>query len=269
LFVTLRAPDDATVRVATKQGEFSFRLGDIAFGQPKSFLDGRVLVERTPASFRLTSAATEEDFPAAVTDAGGNVWLVSVVYTHGGQPNLGAPLMEEPKDFEFVHPKGNGDQIWLMRFDGTNWSEPMPVTENGLDVWKPTIALDGRGGIWVIWSQNLKGNWELMARRYDPISRQWGKAERLTNASGSDINAVATTDAKGTVWVAWQGWRDDNFDIWLMNLDERKPIRISTSGANDWSPAIAATKDGLVFVAWDTYDRGNYDVWLAQVQVGK
>jgi hypothetical protein len=105
LFVTLRAPDDATVRVATKQGEFSFRLGDIAFGQPKSFLDGRVLVERTPASFRLTSAATEEDFPAAVTDAGGNVWLVSVVYTHGGQPNLGAPLTEEPKDFEFVHPE--------------------------------------------------------------------------------------------------------------------------------------------------------------------
>jgi hypothetical protein len=52
--------------------------------------------------------------------------------------------MEEPKDFEFVHPKGNGDQIWLMRFDGTNWSEPMPVTENGLDVWKPTIALDGK-----------------------------------------------------------------------------------------------------------------------------
>jgi len=269
LFVTLRAPDDATVRVATKQGEFSFRLDDIAFGQPKLFLDGRVLVERTPASFRLTSAATEEDFPAAVTDAGGNVWLVSVVYTHGGQPNLGAPLMEEPKDFEFLRPKGNGDQIWLIRFDGTNWSEPMPVTENGLDVWKPTIAIDGRGGIWVIWSQNLKGNWELMARRYDPISRQWGKAERLTNASGSDINAVATTDAKGTVWVAWQGWGDDNFDIWLMNLDERKPIRISTSNANDWSPAIAARKDGLVFVAWDTYDRGNYDVWLAQVQDGK
>jgi len=269
LFVTLRAPDDATVRVATKQGEFSFRLGDIAFGQPKSFLDGRVLVERTPASFRLTSAATEEDFPAAATDAGGNVWLVSVVYTHGGQPNLGSPLTEEPKDFEFLRPKGNGDQIWLVRFDGTNWSEPMPVTENGLDVWKPTIAIDGRGGIWVIWSQNLKGNWELMARRYDPISRQWGKAERLTNANGSDINAVATTDAKGTVWVAWQGWRDGNFDIWLMRLDERKPIRISTSNANDWSPAIAATRDGLVFVAWDTYDRGNYDVWLSQVQGGK
>jgi hypothetical protein len=55
LFVTLRAPDDATVRVSTKQGEFSFRLGDIAFGQPKLFLDGRVRVERTPASFRLTA----------------------------------------------------------------------------------------------------------------------------------------------------------------------------------------------------------------------
>jgi len=269
LFVTLQAPDDATVRVATKQGEFSFRLGEIVFGQPKLFLGGRVRVERTPASFRLTSAATEEDFPVAVIDAKGNLWMAFTVYTHGGQPNLGSPLTEEPKDFEFLRPKGNGDQIWLVRFDGKNWSEPMPVTENGLDVWKPTVAVDGKGSVWVIWSQNLKGNWELMARRYDLISRQWGKVERLTNAEGADINAVSTTDAKGTVWVAWQGWRDGNFDIWLMRLDERKPIRISTSNANDWSPAIAATKDGSVFVAWDTYDRGNYDVWLAQVHGGK
>jgi hypothetical protein len=269
LFVTLQAPEDATVRVATKQGEFSFRLGEIVFGQPKLFLDGRVRVERIPASFRLTSATTEEDFPVAVTDAKGNLWVAFTVYTHGGQPNLGEPLTEEPKDFEFLRPKGNGDQIWLMSFDGKRWSEPMPVTEKGLDVWKPTVALDGRGGIWVIWSQNLRGNWELMGRRYDLASRQWGKVERLTNAEGADINAVATTDAKGRVWLAWQGWRGDNFDIWLMNLGERKPIRISTSNANDWSPSIAATKDGLVIVAWDTYDRGNYDIWLAQVQGGK
>ena len=269
LFVTLQAPEDAIVKVATKQGEFSFRLGEIVFGQPKLFLDGRVRVERIPASFRLTNAATEEDFPAAIADAKGNLWLAFTVYTHGGQPNLGEPLVEEPKDFEFVCPKGNGDQIWLVRFDGKDWSEPMPVTENGLDVWKPTVIVDGKGSVWVIWSQNLNGNWELMARSYEPISRRWGKIERLTNAEGADINVVATRDAKGTVWLAWQGWRDGNFDIWLMRLDERKPIRISTSNANDWSPAIAATKDGLVIVAWDTYDRGNYDVWLAQVQGGR
>jgi len=187
LFVTLQAPDDATVRVATKQGEFSFRLGEIVFGQPKSFLNGRVRVERIPASFRLTSAATEEDFPVAVVDAKGNLWMAFTVYTHGGQPNLNPPLTEEPKDFEFVRSKGNGDQIWLMCFDGKNWSEPMPVTENGLDVWKPSVTFDGKGSILVIWSQNLKGNWELMARSYEPISRRWGKVEGLTNAEGADM----------------------------------------------------------------------------------
>lgn len=269
LFVTLRAPDDAVVRVATKQGEFSFALRDIAFGQPREFLDGRIRVERTPASFRLTQTPTEEDFPAVIADEQGNLWLAYVVYTHGGQPSLNQPLLEEPKDFAFVAPQGNGDQIWLTRFDGNTWSEPLPVTEGGLDVWKPTLALDGKGSLWVLWSQNLKGNWELMARRYDHKANRWSATEQLTRTDGADINVVAATDPQGKIWVAWQGWRKDNFDIWLMRLDERKPVRISASDANDWSPALAIVRDGTVFVAYDTYDRGNYDVWLARVRDGK
>lgn len=272
LFATLSAPEPATVRIATKQGEFSFQLKELTMGERKSFLDGRVWVERTLPSFRITETPTEDDFPAAASDADGNVWMAFVAYTHGGMPNLSAPLPEPPKDFEFVVPKGNGDRILLMKFDGKQWAPPMPVTDAGLDLWKPTVTVDGNGSVWVIWSQNLDGNWDLFARRYNPKGNQWSAPQRLTNEQGGDINAVATTDPKGNVWVAWQGWREGNFDIWLAQLTEKglmKPQRISTSAANDWTPAIASTSDGAVFVAFDTYDKGNYDVWLAEVRNGK
>ncbi len=266
LFATLEAPEEATIRVISKQGGFSFTLRDLSFGQPCSFLDGRVLVERIFPTFQLTrTSPAEEDFPSAVSDAGGNVWLAFVTYTPGGQPDLNAPLREEPKDFLFLVPRGGGDQIWLAKFDGKVWSSPLPVTEAGLDVWKPTVAVDGQGGVWVIWSQNFNGNWDLVARRFDPNENRWEKPKRLTNEAGADINGVAATDAKGKVWVAWQGWRKDNFDIWLMPLDG-KPVRVSFSPANDWSPSLVVLRDGRLFVAYDTYDKGNYDVWLAEVQ---
>lgn len=269
IFAVISAPEDATIRVSTKQGEFSFQINDLAFWQPKEFLDKRVRVERTFPSFRLTQAQNEDDFPAATVDDDGNIWLAYVAYTHGGKPNLSPPLSEEPKDFSFVVPKDNGDQIWLTKFDGKQWSNPIAVTQNGLDIWKPTVVVDRNGDVWVIWSQNLNGNWELMARRFDTKLNKTGDIERLTNAQGADINVTAALGKDGDVWLAWQGWRDGNFDIFLMRLSDRKPIRISESKANDWSPALAISKDGIVFVAWDTYDKGNYDVWLAEFRLGK
>jgi hypothetical protein len=269
LFVILRAPEDAVVQVSTKHGDFSIKLGELPLGKPNELLDGRVRVEKVPASFQLTKATTEDDFPSAVADLDGNLWLSYVAYTQSEKPDLSAPLTEEPKDFSFLTPKGIGDQIWLAKFDGEKWSEPMPVTEEGLDVWKPTTAIDGKGNVWVIWSQNIGGNWEIFARCFHKSSGEWSKVEQLTKNYGADINVVATTDAKGNIWIAWQGWNNDNFDIFLMQISERKPIRVSQSGGNDWSPVIAGAKDGAIYVAWDTYDKGNYDVWVAEFSAGK
>jgi hypothetical protein len=94
----------------------------------------------------------------------------------------------------------------------------------------------------------------------------------LTTRSGTDYHVVATTDSKGTVWIAWQGWSNDNFDVYASRVtDEGRidPVTVASSKANDWSPAIAADAKGNVYVAWDTYDAGNYDVRLRRVSGGE
>ncbi|MCS7252500.1 MAG: hypothetical protein RMK18_04110 [Armatimonadota bacterium] len=269
VFAVILAKDDATISASTKQGNFSAKIGDLSFWQPMLLLDGRVKVERVLPSFQLTRTPKEDDFPSVTVDFDGNLWLAYVAYTHGGIPDLSQPLSEEPKDFSFLVPKGNGDQILLTKFDGKEWSKPIPITEGGLDVWKPTVAAGIDGSIWVIWSQNMDGNWELLARRFDSKANRIGDIERLTNSLGSDFNASAAADRNGNIWVAWQSWQNDNFDILLMRLPDKKPIYVSESKANDWSPTIAVSKDGTVFLAWDTYDKGNYDVWMAEVRAGK
>src|SRR5207245_452115 len=77
------------------------------------------------------------------------------------------------------------------------------------------------------------------------------------------------TDSQGDVWLAWQGWRQGNYEILVAAQKEGdgrgEPRVVSSSPANDWGPAIAADGKGRVFVAWDTYDKGNYDVRLRDV----
>jgi len=278
LRVVLEGPVSAKVTVNTRQGKFDFAVSELAAGSAKEFLDGQASVERQEAPVRLTGKETEDDYPALAKAANEIIYLAYVEY----QP--GKPIVPErlnAGEFDTLVASGHGDQIRLMRFNGKVWEPPIDVTDAGLDVWRPAITVDGNGVVWVAWSQQVDGDWEIFYRRYTPpeliappappaqVKGLWHDIVRVTRSPGSDFHVVATTDANGTVWLAWQGWRQDNYEILLAAMDDKHPWKeprvISNSKANDWSPAIAADKQGNVYVAWDTYDKGNYDVRLFKV----
>ena len=265
MLVNLLAPADATVTIKTDRGAFSASLSDLRRGQRQTFLDGQAAVERMDPSVQLTGGTEDEDFPAAAKSADGSIWLAYTSYTSERPVLLGGI---KPEDFDsMLVPTKNGDRIYLRRYDGKTWDAPIAVTSGGLDVWRPVVAVDGRGDLVVIWAQQVDHNWDLYRRTYTPgkgdEAGRWSEVVRLTDDPGTDSEAVATTDAKGTVWVAWQAWRSENYDILAMPIaDGARPRSISSGPANDWSPTIAADRKGNVFVAWDTYERGNYDVRL-------
>jgi hypothetical protein len=270
LRITLDAPPTATVTLKTKQGTFSFTPAGLADGQVKEYLGGRASAERQDPAVRLTGRDTEDDFPVMAQGKDGRTWLAYVEY----QP--GRPIVMErvrAGNFEELAPTGNGDQIRLVEFDGSAWQPGVDVTSPGLNVWRPAVAVDGKGDVIVAWSQQIDGDWEVFYRRYTPPAAgqpgsagRWSDVVRLTNSPGADFHVVAATDAAGVVWLAWQSWQKDNFDIVAAALADdhpySKPRVISTSKANDWTPSIAADSKGNVYVAWDTYDKGNYDVLL-------
>jgi hypothetical protein len=270
LRLDLDAPANTTVTLKTRQGNASFKLADLRPGPRTPYLDGRVTVEREEGAVRLTGRETEDGYPALAKGADGTIWLAYVEY----QPN--PPIvMDRVKvgGFEELAPKGNGDQILLVRFDGRTWYPPLEVTNPGLDVWRPTVTVDGRGVVWVAWAQQVYGDWEVFHRRYTPGANgspgRWSEVTRVTNHPGTDFNVVAATDSTGSVWLAWQSWRNDNFDVVLAAQVDghpwHEPRVLSNSKANDWNPSITADGTGNVYVAYDTYDRGNYDVLLTIV----
>jgi hypothetical protein len=267
LRVTLQAPASASVTVTTGQGEFAVKLADLDRVRPRSVLDGKGSVLLQDPAIRLTGSSTEDDYPAMARAPDGSIWMASVSY------HAEAPRLNEvgPTEFGLLTPTTNGDQILLRRFDGKAWQPAMPVTPERQDVWRPTVAVDGRGVVWVAWAQPVAGNWEIFRRTYTPPRSgdgggTWSETVQVTRAAGSDFHVVAATDAAGIVWFAWQAWRNDNYDILAMPQRADGAIRtVSSSPANDWSPAIAADGKGGVYVAWDTYDKGNYDVLLRDV----
>ena len=263
------ADPSAKFEIESAPGNFAFAASEVRLGEPQAALDGRATIERVPLTTRLTSSPEEQDHPA-VAQSGDTVYVAYVEFTHGDRSKKWAQQMsEKPKSFEPLARPAGGDQVLLIEYSKSKktWSAPYPASAARQDVYRAAVAVDGEGRVWVIWSANVRGNFDLFAR-----SRKagvWSGEIRLTSEPGPDLSPVAATDSSGAVWVAWQGYRKDNFDVLVAHQSGGgfgREERVSTSPASDWEPQIAAGPGGEVSVIWDTYEKGDYDVCLRRMR---
>lgn len=258
-----------TCNITTTQGDFSFSSQDLPFGVSKTYLNGRALVAQTGAQFQLTSSTEEEDFPS-MAQSGDDVYLAYTEFVHGDRSLATGTSTTQPiTDFSFLARPAGGDQVLLQHYSKSQrtWTGPFPVTGTGEDLMRTAVAIDGQGRAWIFYSAQRSGNFDIFARS----ARADGSVSseiRLTTDAGTDLFPVATTDATGRVWVAWQGFRNNNLEVLAtaQTGDSFAPeATVSLSPASDWDPAIAAAPDGQVAISWDTYDKGDYDVYVRRV----
>jgi hypothetical protein len=279
LIVTVpAATSPVTFDVKTTQGNFSFSSRDVPFGgagangvpASASFLSGRALVARTGVPLQLTSSPEEEDFPS-MTQSGDDVYLTYTQFVHGDRSQAVPQSTKQAiTDFAFLSRPAGGDQVFLLHYSKAQrvWTGPFAVTNAGEDAMRSAVTVDGQGRAWVIYSAQRNGNFDLYARN----SRADGTMSseiRLTSDPGTDLFPVAATDSTGRVWVAWQGFRNNNLEVLasVQNGDSFWPeTLVSTSPASDWDPAIATAANGEVAISWDTYDKGDYDVYVRRVR---
>ena len=267
VIVSLKAPGDTTLGVETEQGNFSVRLADLAGGELRPFLGGRASAQRVAAAVPLAAGPDQEDFLAPPSATGrARAWVAFVVHIPRG-PEYTAALDAPPKDFAEFAPTGGGDQVKLLHVVNGAAGEPIDVTGPGRDLWRPAVAVDGRGRAVVVWSENRGGNFDLYARRFDGGDRSWSDEARLTSEPGADADPSLAVDRDGAVWVAWQSWTDGKADIRLAKAEAGAEGRVvSEPGGNNWSPSLATDPRGRCVVAYDTYRAGSYDISGAAVR---
>ena len=167
---------------------------------------------------------------------------------------------------------GQRDDVALRHYRDNKWSNLHWVPNTSGDSWLPQVAVDASNRPWVVWSQQLDGNWDLYARCFDPAGQEWGPLVRLTTDPGPDINPRLASDGKGRFALVWQGLRGKYSSIFLKTFDGQRwseEVRVTRHEANDWEPAVGLDSQGTAWVAYDSYVNGNYDVFLSRVASGQ
>ncbi len=250
IIITGRGGPAAALELRTAQGTFSFALSELGWTVPLEKLAGAARIVRLPYHTRLSRELRENDFPDIATGLDGSAWAVWTSYA------------------------GGRDEIHLARFASVDsaprasaqgvWHTYTPVPGVSGDVWRPRVGVESDGTVWVVWSQQVRGNWDLYAAALRGDA--WLKPVRLTSDPEVDFNARLARGPDGRLWVVWQGVRNGISSIFL---SRRAPqgdgwtaeVRVTQGRANDWNPAIAVDSAGRARVVWDTYRNGNYDVY--------
>ncbi len=195
----------------------------------------------------LTKEGHHIDFPVAVQAEDGTTWIACLDHNGTEDRVLLASKKPDAQTIEVV----------------TELSQPGVAHQ-------PAIAIDGKGVIWTFWGQiNEKSDtMEVLGRTY--TEGTVGEIQKIAGTdAGSDSFAVAGTDSKGRVWVAWQTMRNGQADIYSRFVDTSgkwsQDIVVANSEHGEWEPRIAFDDEGQAWIAWDGPMENEFNLHLTPV----
>jgi len=157
------------------------------------------------------------------------------------------------------------DRLYFSHFNNGTWQKAQRIPKVEGDLYKPVCAVTGEGNLYVVWSQQKQGEWDLWYSSYD--GERWNKPVRVAKRKGTDLVPVLKRSPNGNLGLVWQGWNGNNFDIFMCTLKEgnwTEPEAITVDPGNDWMPDLAYGKNDTLTVVWDSYRNGTYDIFLKQ-----
>ena len=294
---------DAALTLNIKEQEIDnvkVPLKEVLAGKTASLADGRLAVRLISTAAVVYTGPTEDDFPAACYGPDGTLWLAWIAYhvKEDGRRIEAANLKEQPKDFKGYFDPTFGDQLLVKYFRNGKWSDPFAVTGKSEDLMRCAIAAEGDGTVWVTYSAQRQGKFNIYATPIRPTHKadtkdnptpKVGAEQPLTTGEGPNLTPVMCTNQRGQVRGAYQRWQRGIATISIFNSQAGKlqtgfnedgisgsnilffphgwatglafeGLKPTELPGNSWFPTIAAGALDQWTLAYDSYEKGNYEV---------
>jgi hypothetical protein len=222
----------------------------------------------------ICAAPGHQDAPNLVPDQAGG----AVIAWQDGRGQYQEPFVQ--------HVTSDGNALWGP--DGSALCQY--PTRNGATVYSgadsicsASVASDGAGGIYVVWTDYRKalgfGSGDIYAQHIEAngsLSSGWPAGGlAVCAADGEQRLAKVAGDGSGGLYVAWQDFRDDNEGhVFAQHIDgsgrpgpswEANGVRLCRTPGHRYAPVIAADKTGGAVVAWEDARGGSPRIYATRI----
>ncbi len=245
------------------------------------------LILGAPALAQLNSvqpAGTElrsDDLPDIAAAPDGTLWLVwmshsdrrdeinlreykdgewsNILLVPGGSGDVWAPqIAVDAQNRPWVVWSARRNQNWDLyarNYDpqAESWGDLIRLTDHLLPDINPQLASrDGRFA--VVW-QGFRGREsDIFLRTF--AAGEWSEATAVSGRPGNDWNPAVALDSRGAAWVAYDSYRNGNYDVYLVAMRDGETVTPEMAVAEtplfEARASVAVDPDDRVWVAWES-----------------
>jgi len=151
---------------------------------------------------------------------------------------------------------GNYDLYYKTSSDyGGTWSNDTQLTfHSGRDL-KPAIRQMSDGTIWIVWSSNRSGGYDLYLKTSQNNGDSWSDDMQLTTDPSLDKMPSLAQMSNGTIWLVWASDRTGNYDLYYKTSSDfgnswSGNTQLSGGSTIDSNPCVFQTMDGTIWIFW-------------------
>ena len=194
---------------------------------------------------RITNTTSSSEYPVIINDSSDNLHI----------------FWQDTRDGHY--------EIYYKKMDknGNQLISDKRITQ--LDAFNsqyPSADIDTNNNLHLVWQDNKDGNWEIYYQKLDNNGNIIGTLKRVTNALSDSLYPVLKVSEVGNVHIAWQDYRDGNYEIYYKKLNNSgvnltNDVRITQQTAGSEYPSITIYSDYVARIAWQDNRDGNYEIY--------
>jgi hypothetical protein len=203
----------------------------------------------------LASTAGFQYYPQIASDGAGGAFVTWQDNRYGA-------------DYDIFVQKISGDGL-------TEWAQDGILVCNASgNQYNPQIIHDSFGDIIIVWQDRRKGNFDILAQKYNAFGEPLWKpnGQTVCTLAGDQIEPKIVTDGQGGAIIAWTDYRSgSSSDIYVQHILTDGLLAWGTSGAalctadnSQLNVQLVADGAGGAIAAWQDRRSGTFDNIYAQ-----
>jgi len=143
--------------------------------------------------------------------------------------------------------------------NGATWSQEQNLTTNPKEDECPSIMQTADGTIWLVWSANRTGNFDIYYKTSQDNGATWATDKSLNYPETNDRNPSITEAADGKIWFVWVRDKNRNLNIWYKTYNATSNSWSATTQVTQDSgdilnsnPSVMQANDGKIWIVWDS-----------------